>query len=49
MAVTKTYEFETVDASGKRDKGRVDAATETAAAALLRQRGFVDDQQAVTT
>ncbi len=41
MAMTKTFEFETVDAAGKRNKGRIDAANEAAAAQLLRQRGVV--------
>jgi type IV pilus assembly protein PilC len=41
MPATKTYEYESVDTTGKRGKGRIDAATETAAAQLLRQQGVV--------
>jgi type IV pilus assembly protein PilC len=36
---TKTFDYEALDATGKRSKGRVDASTEVAAAALLRQQG----------
>lgn len=38
---TKTFEYATVDAKGKRSNGRIDAATESAAAQVLRQRGVV--------
>lgn len=38
-AVLKTFDYEAVDASGKRRKGKVDATTETAAAAQLRSQG----------
>ncbi|HKT04243.1 MAG TPA: type II secretion system F family protein [Rugosimonospora sp.] len=38
---TLTFEYETVDQAGKREKGRIDAANETAAAQQLRQRGLV--------
>jgi type IV pilus assembly protein PilC len=41
MSATKTFEYKTVDTAGKRAKGTVDAANETAAAQLLRQRGVV--------
>jgi type IV pilus assembly protein PilC len=36
---TKTFEYEALDATGKKSKGRLDASTEVAAAALLRQQG----------
>ena len=36
---TKTFEYEALDATGKHSKGRLDASTETAAAAMLRQQG----------
>jgi len=39
--VTKTYEYEVVDSRGKRSKGKLDASTESAAAAVLRQQGVV--------
>lgn len=41
MAVTKTFDFEIVDAAGKRTKGKIDAANEAAAAQLLRQRNVI--------
>jgi type IV pilus assembly protein PilC len=41
MAMTKTFEYEIVDAGGKRTKGRLDASNETAAAHVLRQQGMV--------
>jgi type IV pilus assembly protein PilC len=41
MSATKTFDYLTVDGAGKRTKGRIDAANETAAAQLLRQRGVV--------
>ncbi len=40
-SVIKTFDYEVVDASGKRQKGKLDASTETAAAAQLRQQGVV--------
>ena len=36
-----TYDYRTVDASGKRSKGTIEASTEAAAAQLLRQQGIV--------
>jgi type IV pilus assembly protein PilC len=36
---TKTYHYEVLDQKGKRSKGQVDATTESAAAAMLRQQG----------
>ncbi|HEV7192626.1 MAG TPA: type II secretion system F family protein [Jatrophihabitantaceae bacterium] len=36
---TKTYDFEVLDAKGKRAKGKVDATSESTAAAMLRQQG----------
>ena len=41
MPATKTYEYTTVDASGKRSRGSVAAASEAAAAQALRQQGVV--------
>ena len=41
MAATKTFDYSSVDATGKRSKGKVDASNEAAAAQLLRQRGIV--------
>ncbi len=41
MAATKTYDYSSVDATGKRSKGKIDASNEAAAAQLLRQRGIV--------
>lgn len=40
-ATTKTFQYNSVDGAGKRIKGTVEAANETAAAQLLRQRGEV--------
>lgn len=37
--VVKTFDYEAVDAAGKRRKGKLDASTETAAAAQLRAQG----------
>ena len=37
---TKTYEYEALDARGKRSKGKVDATTDGAAASALRQQGM---------
>ena len=39
--MTKTYDYEVVDSQGKRSKGSVEATTESAAAAMLRQQGAV--------
>jgi type IV pilus assembly protein PilC len=41
MAITKTFDYHTVDVRGKRTKGKVDASNETAAAQILRQQGVV--------
>ncbi|GAB7051934.1 type II secretion system F family protein [Catenuloplanes indicus] len=41
MAATKTFDYSSVDATGKRSKGKIDATNEAAAAQLLRQRGIV--------
>jgi type IV pilus assembly protein PilC len=41
MSATRTFEYQTVDPAGKRHKGKIDAATEAAAAQLLRQRGVM--------
>lgn len=41
MASTKTFDYSSVDATGKRSKGKIDASNEAAAAQLLRQRGIV--------
>ena len=41
MAATRTFAYEVVDNRGKRTRGKVDAANEVAAAALLRQQGSV--------
>ncbi len=41
MPVTKTFDYQTADISGKRTKGRVDASNEAAAAQILRQQGVV--------
>lgn len=41
MSVATTFDYETVDVSGKRTKGKIDAANETAAAQTLRQQGVV--------
>jgi len=39
--MTKTFDYEAVDASGKRTKGRIEATTDGVAAATLRQQGVV--------
>jgi type IV pilus assembly protein PilC len=39
--LTKTFEYEAIDPKGKRSKGKVDASTEAAAAASLRQQGVL--------
>jgi type IV pilus assembly protein PilC len=36
---TKTFDYEVLDSAGKKAKGQVDATTEGAAAAILRQQG----------
>jgi len=41
MAITRTFDYTSVDTSGKRTKGKVDATNEAAAAQLLRQQGIV--------
>jgi type IV pilus assembly protein PilC len=41
MSMTKTFEYQVLDTSGKRTKGRVDASNEAAAAQILRQQGAV--------
>jgi type IV pilus assembly protein PilC len=41
MSMTKTFEYEIVDAVGKHSKGRLDASNEAAAANILRQQGMV--------
>src|SRR5438067_11765338 len=41
MATTRTFEYEAVDATGKRGKGTIEALNETAAAQTLRQQGAV--------
>ncbi len=41
MSSTKTFDYSSVDATGKRSKGKIDASNEAAAAQLLRQRGIV--------
>jgi type IV pilus assembly protein PilC len=41
MPATKTFEYEIVDQSGKRAKGTIEAASDSAAAQLLRQQGGV--------
>jgi type IV pilus assembly protein PilC len=40
MAVTKTYDYQTIDHEGKRTKGKIEASNELAAAQLLRQQGL---------
>jgi type IV pilus assembly protein PilC len=37
---TRTYDYEALDASGKRSKGKVDASSESTAAAQLRQQSL---------
>jgi type IV pilus assembly protein PilC len=41
MAATKTFHYNSIDASGRKTKGTVEAANETAASHMLRQRGEV--------
>src|SRR5438045_3533017 len=41
MAATKTFDYEIVDQNGKRAKGTIEAASDSAAAQLLRQQGAV--------
>ena len=41
MPATKTYHYNSIDSSGRRTKGTVEAANETAASHQLRQRGEV--------
>ncbi len=38
--MSKTYDYEALDAQGKRTKGKVDASTDGAAATALRQQGM---------
>ena len=39
--LSKQFDYEAIDASGKRTKGRIEAASDGAAAATLRQQGAV--------
>jgi type IV pilus assembly protein PilC len=41
MSTTRTFDYQTVDSSGKRTRGRIDASNESAAANLLRQQDVV--------
>jgi type IV pilus assembly protein PilC len=41
MAATKTFHYNSIDATGRRVKGTVEAANETVATHMLRQRGEV--------
>jgi type IV pilus assembly protein PilC len=41
MAITKTFEYASVDVAGRKSKGKVDATNEAAAAQILRQQGVV--------
>ena len=41
MAATKTFQYSSIDSTGRRTKGTVEAANETAAGHVLRQRGEV--------
>jgi type IV pilus assembly protein PilC len=41
MAATKTFHYNSIDASGRKTKGTVEATNETAASHMLRQRGEV--------
>jgi type IV pilus assembly protein PilC len=41
MVMTKTFDYQVADIAGKRSKGRIEAANENAAVALLRQQGVV--------
>jgi type IV pilus assembly protein PilC len=40
MSATKTFEYQTFDAAGKRTKGKLSASNEAAAAQMLRQQGL---------
>jgi len=40
MTVTKTFEYQTFDSTGKRTKGKIEASNEVAAAQALRQQGL---------
>ena len=39
MATTKTFHYNSIDASGRKSKGTVEAPTEAAATSMLRGRG----------
>jgi type IV pilus assembly protein PilC len=41
MPATKTFQYSSIDATGKKARGTVEAANETAASHMLRQRGEV--------
>jgi type IV pilus assembly protein PilC len=41
MAATKTFQYSSIDSAGRKTKGTVEAANETAAGHVLRQRGEV--------
>jgi type IV pilus assembly protein PilC len=41
MAMTKTFDYETIDSAGKHTKGKLDASNQMAAAHVLRQQGVV--------
>ncbi|GII24534.1 type II secretion system F family protein [Planosporangium mesophilum] len=41
MPSTQTFDYESVDLTGKRSRGKVEAASEAAAVQLLRQQGLV--------
>src|SRR3954470_9513616 len=41
MPATKTFHYNSIDSAGRKTKGTVEAANETAAIHLLRQRGEV--------
>src|ERR687884_1643474 len=41
MPTTKTFQYSSIDSAGRKIKGTVEAANETAAGHLLRQRGEV--------
>jgi type IV pilus assembly protein PilC len=41
VAITREYVYETVGTGGKREKGKIEAANETAAAVQLRSQGLV--------
>ena len=48
MPITKEFTYETVGAGGKREKGKIEASNETAAAVQLRAHGRIDVRVAVT-